>query len=259
MDVTYDQQETILSIVIPVLNEEDNIKETIKSIRQVNDLTNRKLEILVADNGSTDQTVAFVEEEIASCDYLRLIKNVSPKGIGVAVWEGMRQAKGRYVTMIPGDGENDAWEIVRYLPLMNEVDIVIPFVYNREIRPMFRRVLSKGFKLLINLSFGMLLNYMNGTVMYRRTILFDVDLRSKGFLFQTELLIKLIRRGYLYAEVPYKLGTRTMGKQKAVGLRSIWILFREYLVLVFAVYQNRNGRKSIRAQTATFMRKHNSG
>ena len=94
---------------------------------------------------------------------------------------------------MPGDAENDAFETLRYLTLMDDVDIVIPFIYNKEVRTKTRRILSKMYKGIINLSFGMLLNYMNGAVMFRKSILRYYNLQNAGFFFQTELLVNSIK------------------------------------------------------------------
>ena len=141
--------------------------------------------------------------------------------------------------------------MLRYLPLMKDVDMIIPYVYNREVRTIFRRLLSKPYKLIINLSFGMLLNYMNGTVMYRRKILDSVHLHSKGFFFQTELLIKCINRGYLYAEVPYKISPRDGGRQKAINLQSVFVVIKEYIQLLVAVYWFSGGKVNLESNTAS--------
>jgi glycosyltransferase involved in cell wall biosynthesis len=241
----------MLSIVVPVLDEEENIERALKNICEAIERLGVKCEVIVVDNGSVDSTVEIVERRQRHCDYIKLIPGVLPRGIGVAVWEGIRNSKGRYVVMIPGDGENDTWEMLRYLPLMKDVDMIIPYVYNREVRSISRRLLSKLYKLIINLSFGMLLNYMNGTVMYRRKILDSVNLHSTGFFFQTELLIKCIKRGYLYAEVPYKISPRDGGRQKAINLQSVFIVIKEYIQLLVAVYSFVGEKASLTSDTAS--------
>ena len=248
---TGDSEGLMLSIVVPVLDEEESIESALNNICEAIDRLVVKCEVIVVDNGSVDSTVEIVERRQRHCDYIKLIPGVLPRGIGVAVWEGIRNSKGRYVVMIPGDGENDTWEILRYLPLMKDVDVVIPYVYNREVRTIFRRLLSKLYKLIINLSFGMLLNYMNGTVMYRRKILDSINLRSKGFFFQTELLIKCINRGYLYAEVPYKISPRDGGQQKAINLQSVFVVIKEYIQLLVAVYWLSGGKVDLESNTAS--------
>ena len=248
---TSESDDLMLSIIVPVLNEEESIESALKNIGEAIERLVAKCEVIVVDNGSVDATIEIVERRQRNCDYIKLIPNVLPRGIGIAVWEGIRNSKGRYVVMIPGDGENDTWEILRYLPLLEDVDIVIPYVYNREVRPIFRRLLSKLYKLVINLSFGMLLNYMNGTVIYRRKILDSIDLHSKGFFFQTELLIKCIKRGYLYAEVPYKISPRDGGQQKAINLQSGFIVMKEYIELLVAVYWFTGDKVSLALDTAS--------
>ena len=121
------------------------------------------------------------------------IKHIYPQGIGISFWDGLDNAKGDIVVMLPGDNENDPWEIFRYLGLLEHVDIIIPFIFNKETRSIFRNVLSYIYRFIINMSFGINLNYTNGTVFYRRCILSDIELRSFGFFYQAELLIKLIK------------------------------------------------------------------
>jgi hypothetical protein len=77
---------------------------------------------------------------------------------------------------------------------------------------------------------------MNGTVMYRREVLQSLSLDSAGFFYQTELLIKAIRMGYLYAEVPYGLKKRIGGRSKAVSLKSLLKLTKDYLSIVYWVF-----------------------
>ena len=229
-----------VSIIMPALNEANNIEAAIADVETAFKKVGIQGEIVVINDGSTDATRAKVEALQTGRPHLKLINHAAPQGIGSSFWDGVQQASGDVVTLIPGDGENETYEILRYLPLMEHVDIVVPFVVNREARGFRRRLLSKTYKAIINLSFGLLLNYMNGTVMYRRHVLKSLSLRSKGFFYQTELLIKAIKRGFMYAEVPYLLAQRGTGKSKAVTFKSFLKVSRDYLSTIKAVYVTGN-------------------
>ncbi len=221
---------------MPALNEANNIESAIADVELAFKKVGIEGEIVVINDGSSDATRAKVEALQRTRPFLKLINHATPQGIGSSFWDGVQQASGDVVTLIPGDGENETYEILRYLPLMQHVDIVVPFVVNRSARNFKRRLLSKTYKGIINLSFGLLLNYMNGTVMYRRSVLRSLQLKSKGFFYQTELLIKAIKRGYMYAEVPYILAQRGDGKSKAVSIKSFLKVSRDYLSTMKAVY-----------------------
>ena len=138
--------------------------------------------------------------------------------------------------MVPGDGENDAGEILKHLPRMEQADVVVPFVVNPEVRSLKRRLLSLLYGRIINLSFGLSLRYLNGTVMYRTELLHGLELRSSGFFYQAELLIKTIRQGARYVEVPCRLQQRRAGQSKAVTWSSFGHVMRAYLAIFSEVY-----------------------
>lgn len=232
-----------ITVIMPALNEAANVERAIVDTASAFGRLGISGEIILFNDGSKDQTGEIAENLKSRFAFLRVIHHETPQGIGGSFWEGGQIALGDVVTMLPGDGENDPAEILRYLALMDHVDIVVPFVYNLEVRGRRRRWVSRLYKAIINLTFGLLLNYMNGTVMYRREVLQSLTLSARGFFYQTELLIKAIRMGYLYAEVPYALGTRPTGKSKALTLKSFLKLSRDYLRTVGSIYYSDRKRE----------------
>lgn len=210
-----------ITAVMPALNEAENLGAAAANVLDSYRSRGINGQLIIVNDGSSDATGALAEEFAARHDEVEVLHHDTPRGIGASFWDGVRAASGEIVTMIPGDGENDAAEILRYLPLLSEVDIVIPFVYNRGVRKRGRRILSIIYREMVKAGFGLSLNYMNGTVMYRRCILEDLELVNGGFFYQTELLIKCIHRGYLYAEVPCALGVRVSGESRATTWRSL--------------------------------------
>jgi len=244
----------MISVIVPALNEANNIGRALDNILDAFTKINCKGEIIVVNDGSTDATEAVVRDLMVDLPIIKLLCHDTPKGIGGSFWHGVNESSGEYAVLISGDGENDCYEILRYLPVMDHVDIVIPFWYNTEVRSWQRRYLSKLYKGIINLTFGLLLNYMNGTVMYRKCVLKNLNLKSTGFFYQPELLIKAIKCGYLYAEVPCELKQRLDGKSKALNIKSLLQVVSGYISTVAAVYFFNPEKKVIAPGSVTAMR-----
>lgn len=248
-----------LSVVMPCLNEQDNVAAAIQRTLAAFDRHGIEGEIVVINDGSTDNTAGVVRALAGRHPNVRLIEHARPMGIGFSFWDGVQNARNDFVTMFPGDDENDPDDALLYYYLTRDVDIVVPFIHNVEVRSIWRRVISSSYRFIINMSFGMNLNYTNGTVIYNRSILDGVTLKSSGFLYQAELLIKLIRAGYLYAETPHFLERRGNGKTKALTLKSFLQVTRGYLRLIWEIHVlRRTGFSDVQIdlRSATYRRIH---
>ncbi|MEA1926791.1 MAG: glycosyltransferase family 2 protein [Candidatus Auribacterota bacterium] len=237
-----------LSIIMPALNEEENIAGAIQDTLKAFSQYGIAGEIIVVNDGSTDDTGKIVAELVKreTRQWIRIVQHKTPQGLGMAFRDGMLEARGDVVAFMPGDGENDPGEIMRYFHLMDQVDMVVPFVYNKEVRPKSRNLISTIFRMIINLTFGVNFNYTNGTVLYRRIILSSAPNQSRGFFFQTENIVRAVWSGYLFAEVPYRLEVRSAGESKAISWKSLAEVIRNYFSLVQEIYffpEKKAGRK----------------
>ena len=118
-----------LSAIMPALNEEGNIVDAVENVIDSCRKVGCSVEVIVVNDGSTDKTELMVNGLMEKYPFVRTITHDKPKGIGASYWEGVRESQGEMVTYIPGDFQNDAYETLRYLPVMDHVDIVIPFFY----------------------------------------------------------------------------------------------------------------------------------
>jgi glycosyltransferase involved in cell wall biosynthesis len=234
-----------LSVIIPALNEMNNIQDSVMSTLKAFEVYDINGDIIVINDGSTDETPLIVRNIMKKNRRVKLINHSRPMGIGYSFFDGAGQSTKDAVIMIPGDNENNPEDALAYLNLLKQVDIVVPFIHNIEVRKRGRRILSSLYRLIINITFGINLNYTNGTVLYRRCILNGVTLKSWGFFYQAELLIKLIRKGYMFAEVPNFLSTRSSGKSKATTFKSLFRITKSYLNLAFEIHVKRiEGKKN---------------
>lgn len=241
-----------LSVVMPCLNEEANVAAAIDETLRAFDHYHIDGTILVVNDGSSDGTAEVISGWVKRDSRVILISHDKPQGVGASFWDGVKVAKGDFVMLMPGDNENDPLDALCYYDLTRSVDIIVPFIMNVEMRSLARRFISSAYRLIINVSFGMNLNYTNGTVIYNRHLLDGIELKTTGFLYQSELLIKLIRTGYFYAETPHLLAVRGSGKSKALSLRSLANVMGGYLRLVWDIhFTRREGRADIQLHPAS--------
>jgi glycosyltransferase involved in cell wall biosynthesis len=230
---------------MPALNEEKNVLAALDSVISAFKEFNLKGEVIVINDGSSDSTALLIKQVMQSYpETVSMLTHDSPKGIGASFWDGVDNARGNAVCMLPGDNENDPRETMRYLSLLNNVDMIIPFVVNKHVRSRKRNLFSWLYTFIINTTFRTSLNYTNGVVIYRKSLLQQLDYRVNGFIFQTDILIRLIKRNYLFAEVPYFLRVRVGGKSKACSLRSLGAVTKGYFRLVKEIYLSGNKAKT---------------
>jgi len=241
---------------MPALNEEKNVISAIEDVLSAFEEFKIKGEIVVINDGSTDSTPQLISRKIEQFpDTIKIVNHSVPQGIGASFWDGVGQARGSVVCMLPGDNENDPREILRYVNLLGDVDIVVPFVFNKAVRSRLRKFLSGLYKFIINTTFLLSLNYTNGTVLYRKSLLEELDNRSGGFFFQTDILVRLIKRGYLFAEAPYCLREREEGGSKAVTFCSLKEVTKGYLKLCEDIYiKGESTEKDFPSDSATARR-----
>lgn len=225
-----------ITVIMPALNEELSLMGGVSNVLDGFQKYAVNGELIIVNDGSSDRTAEIAEELASSHDCVSVLHHLTPEGIGFSFREGVKHAGGELVVYIPGDGENDASEILRYLPLTEHVDIVVPFVINPGVRPWGRRLLSSAYHKIVYVTTSLSLNYMNGNVIYRKSILGEVQLKSRGFFYQTELLLKTIGSGYLYAEVPYVQRKRIGGTSKSTTFSSLIEVARAYCVTMLDIY-----------------------
>ncbi len=114
----------LVSIVVPLHNEEENVEELHKALRSVIDAEKEDYEILYIDDGSTDRTLALLEpiaEKDPSINLLRFRRNFGK----AAAWAaGFDHAKGDIIVTIDGDLQNDPKDIPKLVSLIGEYDVV---------------------------------------------------------------------------------------------------------------------------------------
>jgi len=230
-----------ITVMMPSLNEEKNIEESATELMDIFRDTGYDWEIVMVDDGSTDATGRIIYELAKNEPRMKIIHHQRSQGIGYCFREGVHESSKDVITWLPADGENDPRELLKYLPLIEHVDIVIPFVVNKRIRPLGRRILSSIYLSIINCTFRTRFNYTNGNIIYRKDVFEVVRPRSNGFLVHAECLVRAIHSGFIFAEVPVVLQKRSAGTSKAILTKAFLQVIREFVLLFFSFYIQREG------------------
>ncbi|MEE9558129.1 MAG: glycosyltransferase family 2 protein, partial [Candidatus Brocadiales bacterium] len=94
-----------ISIIIPALNEEDNIEPAVNKVISALDGRFSDYELLVFDDGSTDNTGAIIDRLAGNDKNVRAIHNENNMGLGYSYKKGVQLAKNDYIVMFPGDNQ----------------------------------------------------------------------------------------------------------------------------------------------------------
>ena len=132
-----------LSIVIPVFNEEDNVKPLISEITAALQPLSKRYEIVVIDDGSRDNTFQVLAQVYRIDSHLRVIRLKRNFGQTAALAAGLAHASGEVVVMLDGDGQNDPADIPALLSKLEQGnDIVCGWRYLRQDPFLSRRLPS---------------------------------------------------------------------------------------------------------------------
>ncbi|MCZ6595518.1 MAG: glycosyltransferase family 2 protein, partial [Bacteroidetes bacterium] len=142
MSVT--NREIDYSIVVPVMNEQENVKRLYSAIKKVMDKLTPAYEIIFIDDGSTDDTYRILESIHNKDSKLKVIKFRGNFGQSPATAAGFELAKGNVIITMDGDLQNDPRDIPNILKKLDEgYDVVSGWRRNRKDKLILRKIPSK--------------------------------------------------------------------------------------------------------------------
>ena len=195
-----------LSFIFPCLNEEKTILTAVGELEAVLDSMNVSAEIIISDNGSTDNSVALAE----SLGGRVVLVHAEQKGYGEALKKGFEKAKGKYIAF----ADIDCSYPLEYLSEMyrkiteDDSDMVIASRMTGKIEkgamPFLHRYLGTPvLTIIINLLFGGKLSDCNsGFRIFKKEAFREWNVNSSGMEFASELLIKALKNKAKIAEIP---------------------------------------------------------
>ena len=219
----------LVSVVIPCLNEAQNIEECVTAAREALHRMQVVGEVVVADNGSEDDSARLAEQAGA-----RVVVECR-RGYGSAYLAGFAASHGRYIVMADADLTYDFNEIPRFVEALEQGAEMVIGDRMDNIQPgampwLHRYVGNPILTGLLNLFFRTGVNDAHcGMRALRRDVLPRLDLRTTGMEFASEMVIRASKERLRIAEFPIEYHPRG-GESKLSSFRDGWRHLRFLLV-----------------------------
>jgi len=220
-----------ISVVLPAYNEEENITQAITITRQTLYKYFDKVEIIVVNDGSIDQTPRLVNEIISNSNDVRVIHHDRNRGYGAALKSGFLNAEYELIFFTDSDLQFDIGEIAHLLPLIKTYDIVSGYRGKRADSSL-RLFNAWAWNRLVRALLGIKAKDIDCAFkLFRKEVLDTLSLTSDGAMINTEILALAKKYNYSFQEVPVSHFPRARGEQSGANIGVVYKAFLELLTM----------------------------
>jgi glycosyltransferase involved in cell wall biosynthesis len=203
----------LVSIIIPVYNEELTIGNVIERVKTIMQQTGLRYEVIVLDDYSADKSFM-----VAKKYGVRVYRLKMHLGKGYGLRAGFAKAEGDVIVTIDSDGSHRPEELPRLLTpiLQDQADLLIGSRYLNQKDVATRKLNAFGvqiFNFLIQMLTGVAVtDSQSGYRAMKRAVLKNQQLKSGGYEIESEILVKTAKEGFRVLEVPISFEQRTYGR-----------------------------------------------
>lgn len=223
------------SVIIMCYNEAGNLPLLVHKLQQtLTKLTTNTTEIIIVNDGSTDESMNDILALAEQYSNVRYIDHMVNKGIGHTLLSGYKAARYENVTALPGDGQFDPDELLPFGDVPEKHFVSFYRIENTHYS-MSRNILSWINKILNRLFLGIRMHDVNWVKIYKRSELQKIHFAITSSLIETEICSKLLLMGNCIREVESKYLPRQRGKSRGASLKIVMMALRDILKLILVI------------------------
>ncbi|MBD3296276.1 MAG: glycosyltransferase [Candidatus Omnitrophica bacterium] len=223
-----------VSFVLPMFNERENIKRTIKTLKRIAGGITDDPEIIIVDDGSTDGCGQIVERMAAEDPVLHFHRLEKNTRFGGAFARGFKSATRDVIMYMDSDLPVSEDDIKRSFPLIERADIVTGYSRIKKGDTLKRKVMSATYNALVRALFGLGIKDINsGFKIVRRSLVEDMEFISKSPFVDVELFLHAAKKNARVKQFALLFHPRLGGKSHMGTPAMILATFRDMLKVRF--------------------------
>ena len=222
-----------LSFIVPAYNSSKTINKVIDEIKLAISYFKTDYEIIIIDDCSIDNTYELVQSIKKKNTNVLIIRNNSNEGFCKSFFIGVKNSNKEYVIYLPSTNVINSKQISKIISLIPKYDFVLVNYENQKnTRNLSRYIISNLFNFSINLFFFNNIKYFNGTNIYKTVLLEKINISSSSYVFQSELVLKILKQSKNYIECSVKLNDIKSKDSFFFSYKNIWNNITDYVRLV---------------------------
>jgi glycosyltransferase involved in cell wall biosynthesis len=216
-----------LSVILPAYNEEKVIAGTIADILPVLQDWAQDFELVVVNDGSSDQTGAILASIAQSDPHVRVIMHEVNRGYGAALASGFAASSKDLAFFMDSDGQFDIRDLQKFFPYVSGYDAVVGYRKNRQDSWM-RKLNAWGWKMVVQLTLGVHVRDLDCAFkIYHADFIHRHTFETQGAMINAEMLYKLQHDGGTIKEIAVRHLPRKGGRATGANIKVILRAFVE--------------------------------